>query len=100
MIKGAIRLNMRYKEGYTGALVGQLEEYPFIIVEGKTLDDLLHMATHELEVYLNTFKEERKGFIKRFQEELAQETPEIKTDKKEQEKEGWKEMKVEIPAQL
>jgi hypothetical protein len=97
MIEGTVKLNMRYRKGYSDILVGQCREYPFIIVEGKTIDDLTETALHELEVYLNTFKEERKRFIKRFQQKPIQENSEIGTDKKEQQQEGWMEMKIEVP---
>lgn len=97
MIKGKVKLNLRYKKGYSGILVGQCREYPFIIVEGKTLDDLTETALHELEVYLNTFKEERERFIKRFQQETIQESSEIRTVEREQQQEGWMEKEIEVP---
>jgi hypothetical protein len=94
MIEGEFKLNMRYKQGYTGILVGQCRELPFIIVEGNTPDDLVKEMAHELEVYFNTFSEEGIRFIQQQEEKSIIEKEQIEEKKEE---EGWMEKKIEIP---
>jgi hypothetical protein len=94
MIEGEFTLNMRYKKGYTGILIGQCIEFPFVIVEGNTPDDLFKEIAHELEVYFTTFPEEGKRFIQEQKEKSVIEKEQIEG------KEGWMEKKIEIPIHI
>jgi predicted RNase H-like HicB family nuclease len=94
MLEGEFKLNMRYKKGYSGILVGQCIEFPFVIVQGNTPDDLFKEISHEIEVYFNTFPEEWKHFIEQHKENSIIEKEQIK------ETEGWMEKKIEIPIRI
>jgi hypothetical protein len=84
-----LKLNMRYKEGYTGILVGQSREFPFIIVQGATVDELVREMMYETEAYFNTFPEERKKAIERYGK-IVNEPP-------GEDKEGWNQKAILVP---
>lgn len=52
-----VTLNLRYKKGHTGLLVGYFAEFPSITGQGKTYDDLLSELSKDLLTYSNTFSE-------------------------------------------
>lgn len=91
------KMNMRYKQGYSGILVGQSRELPFMIVQGKTVDELIDEMLYETQVYFNTFPEEAKKVLDKHGEVLVVDYEEQKEeDQKQQppkieekEEEGW-----------
>jgi hypothetical protein len=58
-----LTVNIRYKKGYTGMLVGQCRQLPFIIVEGKDVDELTKKVAHDMTVFFKTFPEEGKRIL-------------------------------------
>lgn len=107
-----LTFNIRYKPGYTGVLVGQCIQFPFIIVEGKTVEELVKNVNYEMYVYFNTFPAEGKKILEQYgrviqtEEETqkimdASET-EMKIEEETQEttkdtEPGWTGMKIEVP---
>jgi hypothetical protein len=83
-------VNFRYRRGYTNILVGQCTDLPFIIVEGKNIEELTQKIFYEIDVYLNTFPQEAKKILKQVGEAVHVE--------EQQKDEGWiqKEMTVQI----
>ena len=51
---------IKYGKGYTGILVGQSVEIPGIIVQGKTLPDILEEMSEALRAYYDAFGEDKK----------------------------------------
>lgn len=97
----ALPLNIRYRSGYTDVLVGQCRELPFMIVEGKTVQELINNMVYEFQVYFNTFQEEGKKILEKYgkiiqteEEKQQMERPFIYHADKE---EGWTEKKIEVP---
>jgi hypothetical protein len=60
------KLNFKIKKGYTGDIVGKCMEFPAIIVQGKNMTNLYNKAQKALFLYLNTFPEKRKEFLKKY----------------------------------
>jgi hypothetical protein len=95
MVEGetvALTMNMRYKLGYTRRLVGQCREFPFIIVEGKNLEELRNNLFYELEIYFNTFPKEGKKILEQYGRTVAVESEQTDKDKEE----GWMEKQLEM----
>ncbi|MGC1930986.1 MAG: hypothetical protein WA667_18610 [Candidatus Nitrosopolaris sp.] len=91
----ALTVNTRYKQGYTGVLVGQCIEVPFIIVEGKSVQELTNNVFYEFQVYFNTFPEEGKKILEKYGRivQTEEEKQEINKDTEE----GWTGMKIKVP---
>ena len=60
---GSLTITIKYKEDSSGMLIGQCREFPFIIVKGKTLEELVRYVKRHIEVYVNTFPEEANNII-------------------------------------
>lgn len=60
---GFFATTLKYKEDASGTLVGQCREFPFIIVKGKTLEELRKYAKRHIDVYFKTFPDEAKKKI-------------------------------------
>ena len=60
---GLLTTTIKYKEDASGALVGQCREFPFIIVKGKTVEELGRYVKRHIDVYFKTFPEEAKKTI-------------------------------------
>lgn len=80
------KTNMRYRRGQDDILVGQSREFPFLIVQGKTVDELVREMMHEIEVYFNTFPQERDKALERYG----------KTINEPQKEEGWNQEPIEV----
>jgi predicted RNase H-like HicB family nuclease len=86
---GFLTTTLKYKEDGSGTLVGQCREFPFVIVKGKTLEELGKYAKRHIDVYFKTFPEEAKKII---------ETHGIHREAKIGESETeWKHEKLNIP---
>jgi hypothetical protein len=68
-----LKVHMRYRQGYSGILVGQSIEFPFIIVQGKNVEELVHELTYETQVYFNTFPEEGEKALQKFGKIIVEE---------------------------
>lgn len=92
------KINLRYRKGYTDILVGQCRQFPFIIVEGHTVDELVDEILYELEAYFNTFPEQGKKALEKYGKE-AVDVPEEVVAKlgKEEEEEGWNQKEILAP---
>ena len=88
-----LTFNIRYKLGYTGVLVGQCIQLPFIIVEGKTVEELTNNVKYEMNVYFNTFPAEGKKILEQYGTTIQteEETNKITTEP------AWAGMKIEVP---
>ena len=75
---------LKYKEEASGMLVGQCREFPFIIVKGKTVNELGRYVKRHIDVYFKTFPEEAKKIIQ---------THEIHPEESENE---WKRGQVDV----
>jgi hypothetical protein len=91
----ALTVNIRYKQGYTGVLVGQCRELPFIIVEGKSVEELTKNVFYEMQVYFNTFPAEGKKILEEHGKIV--ETEEEKQQTSKDTEHGWTGMKIEVP---
>jgi hypothetical protein len=91
----ALTFNIRYKPGYTGVLVGQCIQLPFIIVEGKTVEELTNNVKYEMNVYFNTFPAEGKKILEQYGTAIQteEETQKITKDTEP----VWAGMKIEVP---
>jgi len=87
--------NIRYKPGYTGVLVGQCIQFPFIIVEGKTVEELVKNVNYEMYVYFNTFPAEGKKILEQYGRVIQTEEETQETTKDTEP--GWTGMKIEVP---
>lgn len=86
--------------GQDGILIGQSREYPFLIVQGRTVEELIDEMGHEIEVYFNTFPKEGEKALEKYDKKTVGVTEEItvemrKEDAKEEE-EGWNQKPIEI----
>jgi hypothetical protein len=90
-----LTMNIRYKQGYTGVLVGQCRELPFIIVEGKSVEELTKNVFYEIQVYFNTFPTEGKKILEQYGRIV--ETEEAKQQTSQDTEQGWTEKKIEVP---
>jgi hypothetical protein len=88
----ALTVNIRYKVGYTGILVGQCKEFPFIIVEGTSQRDITDKIFYELGIYLATFPNEGHKALEKYGEVIQNEE---QIDKSQEE--GWTQKKIEVP---
>jgi hypothetical protein len=56
-------LTFQYKEGYSGILVGQCVEYPSLIVQGKTFEELKEKMMKVISAYFGKFPDEKKRIL-------------------------------------
>lgn len=91
----SLTFNTRYKPGYTGVLVGQCIQLPFIIVEAKTVKELAEKISHEMYVYFNTFPEEGKRILEQYGKVV--ETEEEKQQTSKDTEQGWDGIKIKVP---
>jgi hypothetical protein len=84
--EGFLTTTIKYKEDTSGMLVGQCREFPFIIVKGKTLEDLVEYVRRHINVYFKTFPEEAMKIIQ---------TLGIRPESEEVEA-GWKQEKMAV----
>ena len=87
----SLTVGVRFKPGYTGILVGQCKEIPFIIVEGKTVQELTSKISHELTIYLKTFPHEGEKILEQYGKIVSVETDQINA------KEGWTQQVIKVP---
>jgi hypothetical protein len=94
-----VNLNVRYKTGHTGLLVGYFAEFPFITGQGKTLKDLVDKLGKDLAAYSNTFPEGKKKLfelMKVIQDKASGEWDVTAVTKEEtQLKQGWTQEMIE-----
>lgn len=81
---GLFTTTLKYKEDASGMLVGQCREFPFIIVKGKTPQELGRYVKRHIDVYFRTFPDDAKKIIQ---------THEIHPEESET---GWKHEKLNI----
>ena len=60
---GLFTTTLKYKEDSSGMLVGQCKEFPFIIVKGRTVNELGRYVKRHIDVYFRTFPEDAKKII-------------------------------------
>jgi hypothetical protein len=60
---GLFTTTLKYKEDSSGMFVGQSKEFPFIIVKGKTVNELGRYVKRHIDVYFRTFPEDAKKII-------------------------------------
>lgn len=82
-----LNLGMRYKEVAKGMLVGQCRQFPFIILKGKTINELGYQLFKHVEVYMNTFPKQGKQLLEKYGKVVESITEEEITNEIEQ---GWK----------
>lgn len=83
-------VGIKYKEAESGLLVGQCIEFPFIIVKGKTVNDLVEKVRTHVNVYFRTFPEEGMKIVNAHEKGPEEKTEELKA--------GWKQEKaITIP---
>jgi predicted RNase H-like HicB family nuclease len=85
---------MRYRKGYTNVLVGQCREFPFIVIEGKTVEELRAKMTYELEAYFNTFPEQGKKATEMYGKPIEEG---VQTVTQQQQEEGWDQKPILAP---
>jgi hypothetical protein len=61
-----LKLTLKYKPVKSELFVGQCREFPFIIVKGKSPEDLGNQIIKHAEVYFNTFPEKAKEILSTF----------------------------------
>jgi predicted RNase H-like HicB family nuclease len=83
---GFLTVRIKYKEAEQGVLVGQCREFPFIIVKGKTLDDLAEQVRMHINVYFKTFPEEGMKIIQTHGKAPEEKTEELEAGWKQEEK--------------
>jgi hypothetical protein len=62
-------------------LVGQCKEFPFIIVKGKTVNELGRYVKRHIDVYFRTFPEDAKKIIQMHETHLEESETEWKHEK-------------------
>jgi hypothetical protein len=75
-------MHFRAKKGYTGLLVGQCNEFPAIIVQGKTLLDLRKELLDGLNWYLKAFPQRKQEMIEKYAILIQSEEQIKQTDQK------------------
>jgi predicted RNase H-like HicB family nuclease len=55
IIPVALELTFRHTKGQSGLIVGLFREFPFIVGQAKTKDELLNNLQKNLELYFNSF---------------------------------------------
>lgn len=91
----ALTFNIRFKPGYTGVLVGQCEQLPFIIVEGKTEKELVKNVTYEMNIYFKTFPAEGIRILEQYGKVVQPE--EEKHEISGETGSEWTGMKIQVP---
>lgn len=58
-----IKMNVRAWSIKDGLMIGQCEQFPFIIVKGKDVNELQTQVLKHLGIYLNTFPAKRRKIL-------------------------------------